>query len=75
MPHLTYVTFGQIHTHSINGKTLDTNCVAVIKSEDAEKGREIVFQLFGSKFCMEYPEDYFDPKIMRYFPRGLIYIN
>ncbi len=27
----TIVTFGQGHTHRVNGKTLDCNCVALIE--------------------------------------------
>ena len=65
----TYVTFGQAHTHSINGKTFDKDCVAVIESESAKAGRNDAFDLFGGKFCFEY----FNKRPnMEYFPRGLI---
>lgn len=71
----TYVTFGQDHVHSVDGKTLDKNCVAVINSNSAEEGRNIAFELFGPKFSFEYPEDYFDFDSMHYYPRGLIEVN
>jgi len=71
----TYVTFGQIHVHSINGRTFDKDCVAVIESESAAKGRELAFQYFGKKFCFEYPENHFKMDSMEYFPRGLIKVN
>ena len=71
----TYITFGQDHTHKINGNTFDRNCVAVIESESAERGREMAFEYFGHKFCFEYPEQYFDMDKMKYFPRGFIYVN
>jgi len=71
----TYVTFGQIHTHSVNGKTLDKDCVAVIECKNAEDGRTQAFEFFGKQFCMEYPEDKFDFSSMCYFHRGLININ
>ncbi len=48
----TFVTFGQIHTHSINSKTFDKNCVAVVDGD-----RDKVFELFGKKFSFEYSED------------------
>ena len=68
----TYVTFGQEHVHSINGKTFDKNCVAVIESDDAVSGRAKAFELFGPKFCFEYYNDMPD---MSYFPRGLVEVN
>ena len=71
----TYVTFGHAHTHSVNGHTLDKDCVAVINSESSEKGRELAFEFFGNKFCFEYPEEHFDMEKMKYFPRGTIEIN
>ena len=75
MVHKTYVTFGSNHTHSVIGKTLDNNCVAVIKSEGSSEGREMAFELFGPKFCMEYPEKYFDKSTMHFFPRGYVEVN
>lgn len=69
----TYVTFGQIHVHSVNGKTFDKDCVAVIEAKDAEAGRAKAFEIFGEKFCFTYPEDKFiKDKMMEWFPRGLI---
>lgn len=63
----TYVTFGQEHVHRVNGKTLDKDCVAVVNGN-----REKVFELFGQKFCFEYPEDLWDKEKMKYFPRGYV---
>lgn len=71
----TYVTFGQIHAHSVNGKTFDKDCVAVIHAETAEKGRELAFEYFGPKFAFEYPEDEFNFDHMKYYPRGFIEVN
>jgi len=69
----TYVTFGQTHVHSINGHTLDKDCVAVITSDSASEGRKKAFELFGRKFSFEYPEEYWEEESMIYYPRG--YIN
>jgi len=66
-----YITFGQIHTHSINGKTLDKDTVAVIKAENKEQAREIAFKFLGRTWCFVYEEI----PDMSYFPRGLININ
>tara|TARA_R110000744_G_C19371578_1_gene562724 strand:- start:22632 stop:22853 length:222 start_codon:yes stop_codon:yes gene_type:complete len=71
----TYVTFGQAHTHSINGKTLNKDTVAVIESESAEAGREMAFDLFCDKFCFEYPEEHWDDSKMHYFPKGYVKVN
>jgi len=71
----TYVTFGFGHTHAVNGKTFDKDCVAVIESESADKGRELAFMYFGRQFCMEYPEEQFGFDSMKFFPRGFIEVN
>ena len=71
----TYVTFGSNHTHRINGKTIDCNCVAVIESTDAEAGRARAFELFGRKWSMEYPEQFFNMDSMKYYPRGFIEVD
>lgn len=66
----TYVTFGQTHTHSINGKIFDKNCVAVVHGD-----REKVFEIFGPTFYFEYPEDTWDDKNIKYYPRGYITVD
>ena len=71
----TYVTFGQEHIHKVNGKIFDKDCVAVIESPSAKRGREIAFELFGPKFCFEYPEKHFNMENMHFFPRGFIKAN
>lgn len=69
----TYVTFGQEHTHSVNGKTFDKDCIAVINNAMTPGyGRDRAFSLFGEKFCFEYWESVPD---MKYFPRGLIEVE
>ncbi len=58
----TYVTFGQTHAHSVNGKTFDKDCVAVIKTEKAWEGRD--------------KEEYWkENEQLKYFPRGYINVN
>ena len=72
----TYVTFGQAHTHRVNGITFDADCVAVIESEDYATGRARAFELFGEKFCTSYFDDDFDhDKMLSYFPRGLVSVK
>ena len=71
----TYVTFGQIHVHSVNGRTFDKDCIAVINCTDADDGRRKAFEIFKSKFCFEYHEDEWNLEDMIYYPRGLITVN
>ena len=67
----TYVTFGFDHRHEIDGKIFDKDCVAVVNGD-----RNTVFELFGPKFCFEYPEQYWDDsKTERFFPRGYVNVN
>ena len=70
----TYVTFGQNHAHDVNGQTFDKDCVAVIEAEDADAGRDLAFEIFGAKFGVSYSDDNWDASIMRFFPRGLMYV-
>ena len=70
-----YVTFGQIHTHRINGKTLDCDTVAVFESNNAEDGRKKAFELFGDKFFTDYHGDQWNESHLEYFPKGLVYID
>lgn len=71
----TYVTFGQSHVHSINGRTFDKDCVAIVHHNTIEEGRRAVVKYFGLKFCFEYAERHFDLNVMNYFPRGFIHVN
>ena len=71
----TYVTFGQVHAHSISGITFDKDCVAVINCKNKQEGREKAFEYFDGKFCFEYHESEFDVTSLVYFPRGLIEVN
>jgi len=68
----TYVTFGQSHKHEIEGTVFDKDCVGVITHEKDGEGSPLSFKIFGSKFCCTWPEKYFDPEMMKYFPRGLV---
>jgi len=68
----TYVTFGQDHYHHIGDKIYDKDCVAVIESASASEGRARAFEMFGPKFCFEYPEKFFNMDDMKYYPRGFV---
>jgi hypothetical protein len=71
----TYVTFGFDHVHTINGKTFDKDCVAVIECSSSEDGRNKAFEYFGDRFCFEYHEKYFKMESLKYFRNGLVAVN
>ncbi len=75
----TYITFGQIHVHSINGLTLDKDCVAAITHSKPDEGREKAMEWFDGMFHYSYTEEQFKERveegIMGYFPRGIIEVN
>ena len=72
----TFITFGQGHTHRVNGKTFDCDCVGVIEAPTAARGREIAFENFGPQFCFSYVEDQWsEEEQLPYFPRGYLEVN
>ena len=66
----SYFTFGQIHTHSCNGITLDKDCVVKITAADP---RARMFELFGRQWGFEYQD--MPAERLKYFPRGIIAIE
>jgi hypothetical protein len=60
-----------VHVHSVNGKTFDKDCVAVIEGESAEQCDNLAFGLFGGKFHEH--SSRIPP--MEYYPRGFIKVN
>lgn len=67
-----YVTFGQKHTHSINGKTLDKDTVARYDAAFPCEGTEKAFELFDGEFCSEYFDEEWDEVNMEHFPKGYV---
>lgn len=61
----TYITFGQAHTHRINGKTFDCDCVAEVNLPE-EEARAI----FMPKFFTSYTD--INKVNLDYYPRGII---
>ncbi len=70
-----YVTFGQTHVHSIDGKTFDRNCVARILSDNYADGRKKAWKYFKGIFGTSYQDEQWEKnedKNMLFFPRGYI---
>ncbi len=70
-----YVTFGFDHAHSVNGKTLDKDTVAVFEAQTSQEGRDKAFEYFGPKFCFDYHEETWDEERMEFFPKGYVYLE
>jgi len=71
----TYITFGQAHVHSVNGKTFDKDCVAAIECTDEKDGRDKAMEIFNGIFHQSYYEDQLTSEIMAYYPRGIINVD
>lgn len=66
-----YVSFGQVHVHSVNGKTFDKDCLAEMQAYSYGEAREKAFEIFKGIFHNVYEEKDLEGTI-QYFPRGII---
>lgn len=66
-----YITFGQVHVHSVNGKTFDKDCLAEIEAETREEARQEAMNIFKGIFHQCLPESEL-AESLPYFPRGVI---
>lgn len=70
----TYMTFGQVHAHSINGKTVDKDCVALFHN-DEETARKYMRVHCGNKYFTTYDGETWDQiqhDHIDYYPRGIV---
>jgi len=65
-----YITFGQIHVHSIEGKTFDKDCVAEIEAKTKNEAHDKAMEIFKEQFCFVNDEPH-----LEYYPRGIIKLN
>lgn len=66
-----YFTFGQNHSHVVNGEFFDKDCVAEVEADTHAEARQIAFDAFGPKFCTSYDESVL-ADIIKFYPRGVI---
>lgn len=66
-----YITFGQIHTHSVNGKTFDKNCLCEITAESYGEAHTQAMDIFSKRFHNCHHERELE-RIIEYYPRGVI---
>ena len=66
------ITFGQIHTHRIDGKTIDKDCVVQIDAPNEFLAYEKAKTLFGENWSgIEKKQEYTD-EVAEFFPRGIV---
>ena len=61
----SYFTFGQVHVHSVNGRTWDKDTIVKITAEDP---RAVMVETFGIRWSHEYDE----PPNVELFPKGIV---
>ncbi len=64
-----FVTFGQEHTHKVNGVIFDKDCICEIPANNYDSGIEKVKETFGDKYSFTYKNV---DAILKFFPRGII---
>lgn len=64
-----FFSFGQGHTHRVNGKTFDCDSIVEIHADNEPEARQKMFNTFGENWFTSYTEENFQPE---YFPRGVI---
>ena len=66
-----YISFGQAHTHSINGQTFDKDSLMLVDADDEINARLYVNAITGGRWSsIYYPDEL--PKLLHYFPRGVL---
>jgi len=66
-----YITFGQIHVHSVNGKTFDKDSLCEIEAESHREAHDRAMDVFNGIFHECVDEEKLE-KYLPYFPRGII---
>jgi len=66
-----YITFGQVHVHSVNGKTFDKDSLCEIEAESNREAHDRAMDVFDGVFFGCYDEDQLEDLLL-YSPRGII---
>lgn len=72
---LVFVTFGQVHAHSINGKTVDKDCVAVFGTMSEEDVRQLLHDCYRNEYATTYTQETWEEGMLAYFPRGYVFVD
>lgn len=63
-----YISFGQVHVHSINRKTIDKDCLVELEAGSHMEARVKAMDLFKGKFHRSFEK----LPDMKFFLRGVI---
>lgn len=63
-----WISFGQIHTHSIGVHTIDKDCIVEVEAPTRREAHENAMEMFNKKFFTVYDK----LPNMKHFPRGVI---
>ena len=66
-----YITFGQVHVHSVNGKTFDKDSLCENEAESNREAHDRAMDVFNGVFHHCKGEDQLE-KLLPYYPRGII---
>ena len=66
-----YITFGQVHVHSVNGKTFDKDSLCEIEATSKREAHELAMDVFGGVFHQCKNEEELE-SLLPYYPRGVI---
>jgi hypothetical protein len=66
-----YISFGQVHAHSINGRTYDKDSLMLVQADNEINARLYVNAITGGKWSSLYWEEEL-VDFIGYFPRGVL---
>jgi len=66
-----YITFGQVHVHSVHGKTFDKDCLCEIEAETRGEAHSKAMEVFNGVFHNTLDKVDME-KNLDFFPRGII---
>lgn len=65
------ISFGQEHTHSLNGVTIDKDILVEVNAKNHYEASKKAHKLFGNLYCTTYMKNTKDENFYEYFPRGI----
>ncbi len=72
---LVFMTLGQNHAHTINGKVVHKDVVAVFKNMTEAQVREMMHKDYENKYCTTYTSDTWGTHNMQYYPDGYVCVD
>jgi len=67
-----YITFGQTHQHSVDGKMLDKDTVARIEVASPDEAVAFAMRTFGGVYSRIFIGGEWKPDNLKYYPKGYV---